>query len=75
MEFWRWRNPMNGEEHPSGMASAMDGTIIASIAYGRLLRLIQAGEVRGQRAGRKWFVDLEDLARWKREQREPVPAA
>jgi hypothetical protein len=59
---------MNGEEYPRGMAPAMDGTTSASIAYGRLLRLIQAGEVRGQRIGRKWFVDLDDLARWKQEQ-------
>jgi hypothetical protein len=43
------------------------------IAYNRLLRLIQTGEVRGQRIGKRWFVDLTDLARWKRE-REPAPA-
>jgi hypothetical protein len=55
-------------EHPIGMAPAMDGTVAGSIAYGRLLRLIQAGEVRGQRVGRKWFVDLRDLARWKRQE-------
>lgn len=66
---------MNGEQHPSGMAPAMDGTVIASIAYGRLLRLIQAGEVKGQRIGKSWFVDLGDLDRWRREQSAPAPVA
>jgi hypothetical protein len=54
-------------EAPSGMVRAMEGTVEARIAYGRLLRLIQVGEIRGHRMEKCWFVDLEDLRRWKRE--------
>jgi hypothetical protein len=62
-------------ETPGGVVPAMAGTVAGQIAYGRLLRLIQTGEVRGQRVGRRWFVDPDDLVRWKREQTEPAPAA
>jgi hypothetical protein len=46
----------------------MDATTEVYIAYGRLLRLIQTGQIRGTRVEKSWFVDLEDLRRWKREQ-------
>lgn len=61
---------------PSCLAPAMEGTVASRISYGRLIRLIQLGEVRGARQGKSWLVDLADLARWKREHdQEPVTAA
>jgi hypothetical protein len=66
---------MSATDIAPGMAPAMDGTVEARLPYGRLLRLIQAGEVKGARVGKKWFVDLGDLARWRDEQGEPPHAA
>jgi hypothetical protein len=54
-------------EPPQGMVPAMDGTMPAHLSYWQVLGLIQRGEVRGERIGRNWFIDIGALLRWRAE--------
>jgi hypothetical protein len=70
--------PAEAATTPIGMETAMDASVAGKIAYGRLLRLLQTGAVRGARQGKHWFCDVRDLRRWQNEQKtrcEPVSAA
>ena len=70
---WEAVVPPEAATTPRGMETAMDASVAAKIAYGRLLRLIQTGQVKGARCGKNWYCSLPDLLRWQEEQSRHLP--
>ena len=60
---------------PAGLVPLVDGCAAAKADYWRVRALVCRGDIAGARIRGRWFVDIRDVARWKREQDEPAPAA